>query len=114
MEGYDTILIGNLYAYPSFQKAYGTYYPDLKESIITGPWQIGLGDAASVGSIIGLIINGYVTERFGHRRVIIAGLVVLSAFIFILCAFNRSFVRRPGIDWHTLGDFRYNGLRVQL
>ena len=83
MEGYDTILIGNLYAYPSFQKAYGTYYPDLKESIITGPWQIGLGDAASVGSIIGLIINGYVTERFGHRRVIIACLVFLSAFIFM-------------------------------
>jgi MFS transporter, SP family, general alpha glucoside:H+ symporter len=29
MEGYDTFLIGNFYAYPQFKQKYGTYYPDL-------------------------------------------------------------------------------------
>ena len=52
MEGYDTILIGNLFAYPSFKNRYGTYYPDLKETVISSPWQIGLGNGATVGSVI--------------------------------------------------------------
>ena len=83
MEGYDTILISSFYAYPQFKQKYGTYIADLDEWNIDATWQAALGDAAPCGSIIGLLINGYVTERFGHRRVIMAGLVFMSAFIFL-------------------------------
>lgn len=83
MEGYDTILLSSLMAYPSFVRKYGDYYPDLDQYIIPGSWQVGLTNAASCGSIIGLLINGYVTERFGHRLVTMVGLVVMSGFIFM-------------------------------
>ncbi|KUJ23730.1 general substrate transporter [Mollisia scopiformis] len=83
MEGYDTILMGNFYAYPAFRRKYGTYYPDLGEWEIDASWQAALGDAATCGSFVGLLINGYVTEKFGHRHVIMAALVVMSAFIFL-------------------------------
>jgi SP family general alpha glucoside:H+ symporter-like MFS transporter len=84
MEGYDTILIGNFYAYPSFKRKYGTYYPPpIDDYVIPGPWQIALGNGASAGSVIGLVINGYVTEKFGHRKVIMVALVVMTAFVFV-------------------------------
>ena len=83
MEGYDTALIGNLYVYPSFQKKYGTYYPDQDQTIISGKWQVALGNGGLLGSIVGLIIYGYAIERFGHRIVIMVSLVFMSGFIFI-------------------------------
>lgn len=83
MEGYDGILIANLIAYPSFKKQYGSYYPELDQYVVSAPWQVGLGNAAACGSIIGQFITGYVTERFGHRRVTMVALVLLSAFVFI-------------------------------
>ncbi|RFU75756.1 mfs alpha-glucoside transporter [Trichoderma arundinaceum] len=83
MEGYDTILISSLFAYPSFVEKYGTYQPGLGEKTITSSWQAGLNNASSCGAIIGLIINGYITEKFGHRVVTMTALVVMSAFIFI-------------------------------
>lgn len=83
MEGYDTFLIQSLFAFPQFQKKYGTYFPDLDEWQITANWQAGLGDAATCGAVVGLFINGYVTEKFGHRMVIMVALMVMTAFIFI-------------------------------
>lgn len=83
MEGYDTILIGSLFAYPSFVDKYGVYQPELGEKNITGSWQAGLVNASSCGAIIGLLINGYAVEKFGHRIVTMIALVVMSAFIFI-------------------------------
>ncbi|KAL7911352.1 general substrate transporter [Trichoderma velutinum] len=83
MEGYDTILIGSLFAYPSFVDKYGVYESNLGQKSITGAWQAGLVNASSCGAIIGLVINGYVTEKFGHRIVTMTALIVMSAFIFI-------------------------------
>jgi MFS transporter, SP family, general alpha glucoside:H+ symporter len=83
MEGYDTYLMGNFYAYPQFKQKYGTYYPALDEWNIDASWQAALGDASTCGGVIGLLINGYVTERFGHRKVIMAALVVMTGFIFL-------------------------------
>lgn len=84
MEGYDTNLITSLFAYPSFADKFGTYDPNSDKYIITGPWQIGLGVAYQVGAVIGLLINGIVTEKYGHRLVTMVGLVVTCGFIFIL------------------------------
>ncbi|KAL7807060.1 general substrate transporter [Trichoderma aethiopicum] len=83
MVGYDTILMGSLMAYPSFVDKYGTYQPDLGAKVISGPWQVGLSTAGSCGGVLGMVINGFVTERFGHRRVTMVALTIMTGLIFI-------------------------------
>lgn len=83
MEGYDTILMGNFWAYPSFQKKYGNYYGPQLGYLVSGPWQAGLGNASTCGTIIGAFINGWATNRFGYRKVMIVSLGFMNAFIFI-------------------------------
>jgi MFS transporter, SP family, general alpha glucoside:H+ symporter len=53
MEGYDTSVMGNLFAYPEFQKVYGTYYGPTVGYQIPTRWQTGLGMASNVGAIFG-------------------------------------------------------------
>lgn len=84
MEGYDNILIGSFYAYPSFQKEYGQpVNGDESNYQLTGPWQVALSTASTAGIIITLIFNGWLVERFGHRHVILVSLVLMAAFVFI-------------------------------
>jgi len=82
MEGYDTILIGNFYAYPTFAAKYGTYYPGVGNQL-SAAWQAGLGNASGVGAFFGVLLNGYLVEKFGQKRVLLSSLIVLSAFIFM-------------------------------
>lgn len=82
MEGYDNILMSSFFGYPSFQKKYGVEIAP-GEYQLTGPWQVALGTAPSVGTIFGVFANGYLVENFGHRHVILVSLVVMSAFIFV-------------------------------
>ncbi|RFU36206.1 hypothetical protein B7463_g84, partial [Scytalidium lignicola] len=108
MEGYDTILIGSFFAYPQFKKAYGTWYPDLHDYVISAKWQNAIGAAAASGQVVGLLLNGLVTERFGHRRVIIGYLISLTAFIFIVFFAPNAGVLVVGqvlcgIPWGGLG-----------
>jgi SP family general alpha glucoside:H+ symporter-like MFS transporter len=83
MEGYDTILIGNFYAYPTFQAKYGSYYPGIGQQV-SGPWQVGLSNAGQIGPIIGAFANGFLSDRFGYRRVVLATLIGMTATIFLL------------------------------
>lgn len=92
MEGYDNILTGSFYAYPQFQKTFGQPFSDENGKItyqLSTKWQSSLGAASSVGSILGIFFNGYLTERFGHRLVINVSLIFMGAFIFIVF-FARS------------------------
>ncbi|KAJ5937592.1 hypothetical protein N7454_003934 [Penicillium verhagenii] len=84
MEGYDTILMGNFFAYPTFTKKYGSYYPAQNEYQVSAPWQAGLSMASTVGCIFGGIMNGYFASRFGYRGVMMVALAFLTAFIFII------------------------------
>lgn len=68
MEGYDVCLINNFYGFPQFAKKYGQQLPDGTWEI-PAPWQSGLSNGANVGEFFGLLINGYVSERFGYRYV---------------------------------------------
>ena len=54
MEGYDTILIGNFFGYPQFQKKYGHDYGGTAGYQVSAPWQTGLGMASTVGAIFGI------------------------------------------------------------
>lgn len=50
MEGYDTNLLGNFYAYPSFQTKYGNFVGVTKQTptgySLTAGWQSGLGQGS--------------------------------------------------------------------
>lgn len=83
MEGYDTILIGNFYSYPTFAKKYGSYYPDVGNYQLTAAWQAGLGNASGVGAFFGVLLNGYLVGKLGMKRVLLGALFTLTALIFI-------------------------------
>jgi len=101
MEGYDTTLMGSFFGYPSFRQKYGTYInetdgyqlssqctPFTHDRITTFltrlAGQTGLNDIGAVGNIIGALLNGYFTPKYGHRKVMLINLVAMTAFVFIV------------------------------
>lgn len=88
MEGFDTNLLGNFYAYPSFQKKYGNFVGVSKQTpsgySLTAGWQSGLGQGGGCGSIMGTILNGWLVTAFGPRKVVLCTLCVMSCFLFIV------------------------------
>jgi MFS transporter, SP family, general alpha glucoside:H+ symporter len=84
MEGYDTILLGNFFAYPEFARKFGSWDAAENEYQLTAAWQSGFNNASTVGAFVGAIANGYLVDKFGHKRVILASLVSLTALIFIV------------------------------
>ncbi|CAI6334018.1 unnamed protein product [Periconia digitata] len=79
MEGYDVCLLSNFFGFPQFKKKYGSQLPDGSYEI-SAAWQSGLSNGVTVGEIIGLMINGWVSERFGYRYTVIACLTLIIAF----------------------------------
>jgi SP family general alpha glucoside:H+ symporter-like MFS transporter len=79
MEGYDVCLLSSFYAFPQFNKKYGQMLPDGSYQV-PAPWQAGLSNGANVGEIIGLFINGYVSERFGYRYTVMTCLTLIIGF----------------------------------
>ncbi|KAG9242028.1 general substrate transporter [Calycina marina] len=82
MEGYDICLLSNFYGFPQFNEKYGNLVPgsDPAEYQVSAPWQSGLSNGANVGEIIGLFINGWVSERFGYRYTVMTCLVCIIGF----------------------------------
>ncbi|KAF2266117.1 sugar transporter [Lojkania enalia] len=79
MEGYDLCLLSNFYGFPQFNRKYGEQLPDGTYQV-PAHWQAGLSNGANVGEIIGLFINGYVSERFGYRYTVMTCLTLIIAF----------------------------------
>ena len=84
MEGYDNTLLHSFMAYPAFRKKYGEWHNEESGYQISAEWQITFGNVGAVANIVGALLNGYVTPKYGHRRVIMGTLIALSAFIFIV------------------------------
>ncbi|KAG5929003.1 hypothetical protein E4U53_002533 [Claviceps sorghi] len=82
MEGFDLILLSNLFAYPPFQKKFGVQQPNGTYEL-TAAWQSGLNNATLSGQILGLFVVGYIADRFGYRKTLIGALTACAAFIFI-------------------------------
>jgi MFS transporter, SP family, general alpha glucoside:H+ symporter len=87
MEGYDTILIGNFYAFPEFQKKYGRFVGVTKTTQsgyqLKPAWQSGIGNGAGVGAFFGALANGLLVNKFGQKNTVLGALVWLSAAIFM-------------------------------
>jgi len=84
MEGYDLALLGNLYASPNFNRKFGSLDEDSGEYSVSAAWQSGLSNGARAGEIFGLILAGWASDRYGHRKTIIGSLVLMIGCIFIL------------------------------
>ncbi|KAH8812487.1 general substrate transporter [Xylogone sp. PMI_703] len=89
MEGYDTNLLGNFYAFPAFAKKFGKFDEGSGKYQLTAPWQAGLGNSSGVGAFFGALLNGFLVDRFGHKRVVLGSLVALTAFLFIVFFANK-------------------------
>jgi MFS transporter, SP family, general alpha glucoside:H+ symporter len=83
MEGFDAGLLGSFYAYPTFTKKYGIKQPGSNTYTISADWQTGLSDAVVGGYIIGLMINGWASERFGYKKTMVISLVAITGLIFM-------------------------------
>lgn len=84
MEGYDTSLLPSFYGYPSFQKHYGEYYPDIDGYQLSGPWQAGLSNGVNVGVIFGGFINGWASNRFGYKKTMTVAMTFMAAALFVV------------------------------
>ena len=81
MEGYDTILIGSLYAYPSYARQFGELSGSKYQ--IPAKWQSAMGSGPQAGAIIGAMANGIIIQRFGYRPAFLLGLILMGAFVFV-------------------------------
>lgn len=101
MEGYDTQLLGNFFGYQAFRKKFGIWTGEENGYQITSEWQTGLNDIGSVGNIIGALANGYLTAKYGHRKVLMGSLVFLTAAVFMVFF-------APNIEVLLVGEFLCN------
>jgi len=83
MEGYDLVLIYSFYAQSSFSRRYGDFVTSSNSYQISASWQAGLSNAVGVGTIIGAFANGYFTQRFGYRKVLLVSLAAIVGFVLI-------------------------------
>lgn len=83
MEGFDIVLISNLFAVPAFKKQFGVKLPNGNYEL-TSSWQSGLTNGAVVGELLGLTINGWIADRFGYKKTMIGALLAVNFLIFIL------------------------------
>ncbi|KAK4915858.1 hypothetical protein LTR66_017060, partial [Elasticomyces elasticus] len=86
MEGYDTYLLGNFFGLQTFNQKYGRpvgIVDGVESYQIPAQWQTALGASTAAAQIIGLFINGIVSERIGYRWTMIVSLILIACFIFI-------------------------------
>lgn len=84
MEGYDVTLLGSFFGYPTFRLRYGEYLDEDNGYQISSTWQQRFNCLAAVANIVGALLNGWATAKWGHRKVLIASLFWLSAFVFVV------------------------------
>ncbi|GIZ41751.1 hypothetical protein CKM354_000504600 [Cercospora kikuchii] len=98
MEGYQLALVNNFYGFAPFNRKYGepTGNPETPYQV-SAPWQAGLSNGALVGQFFGLLINGWASEKFGYRKVVITCLGLIIAFITI-------FFTAPNIETLLVGE----------
>jgi SP family general alpha glucoside:H+ symporter-like MFS transporter len=83
-ESYDLALLGNLYASPVFNGKYGHWNEENKKYQVSAAWQSGLSNGARAGEIFGLIVAGWITDRYGSKKTTVVFLVMMIGTIFAL------------------------------
>ena len=65
---YNLAVIGEFHGYDAFRKSFGTEIDSDGNPRISPVWQAGIQNGAQAGSIIGLCINGYISEWWGFKK----------------------------------------------
>ncbi|KAK6864807.1 hypothetical protein PG990_005755 [Apiospora arundinis] len=85
MEGYDTALLKNFFAYPAFREKFGQPVHDGSGSYqLTASWQSALQAMVQVGEVVGLYLAGTLAERYGYRKTLLGSLVFMILVNFVL------------------------------
>ena len=88
MEGFDLVLITGFLTNPVFRQKYQCPDQPLDKPggvcEIPASWQSALVVGPTVGQMIGVLLSGWLVERFGYKKTFMASLVALSGFIFIV------------------------------
>ena len=74
--------MGNFFGFPAFQKKYGNLTPEGYQ--ISAPWQVGLSNGSGIGQVIGLLGSGMFADRYGNKKTLYIGYVLITIFIFIV------------------------------
>lgn len=83
MEGMDVGLINNFFGQKAYKDRFG--WPDANgKQHIPSSWQAAIGNGNNLGSIIGLLLNGYLQSRFGSRKVYMGSMALMGGTIFTL------------------------------
>ncbi|KAJ6526516.1 hypothetical protein DFH09DRAFT_1328531 [Mycena vulgaris] len=77
-----TASLASFYGQPAFLTHFGVVNPTTGLKVIPATWQSGLGNGLSTGGIIGLMINGWASERFGPVRTYIISMIGMIISIF--------------------------------
>lgn len=101
MEGYDVTLLSSFYAYPTFREKYGAWLDEDNGYQISANWQQRFNCLGAFANIIGALLNGWATAKWGHRKVLMASLFWLTAFIFVVFF-------APNIEVLLVGQFLCN------
>ncbi|KNG51979.1 general substrate transporter [Stemphylium lycopersici] len=83
MEGYDTSLMNKFFAFTPFKERFGDEVDADGNRLVSARWQTIILNGTQVGCILGLIINGYVTEWLGYKRTLVGSMIVMIGAIFI-------------------------------
>lgn len=82
MEAFQLILVEQFLSYPAFRETFGQRLPDGTYQL-SAPWQLALVNGACVGTIIGLWINGWISDHFGYKKTMLGALMSTALLIFI-------------------------------
>jgi SP family general alpha glucoside:H+ symporter-like MFS transporter len=83
MEGYDTALIGNFYGLDTFNRKFGQQVEGSRSYQLSSNWQSALQSGATAGQVVGLLLGGYLADRFGYIKTMLGNLLALIGFIFL-------------------------------
>lgn len=82
MEGFDVAINGSYWGQTWFLKRFGSLQPDGKY-VVSASWQAACGNASGVGSLIGLMANGYSQYHWGSKPTYLVAMVGMAAAIFL-------------------------------
>lgn len=85
MEGYGLVLITGFFTFPEFRHTFSC--PERPHALIyenceiDPAWQMGLVLAPMAGQMVGVVVNGWVTEKIGFKKTFLASMVSLTGLI---------------------------------
>lgn len=87
MEGYDTMVLGNIIGLPQFRHKYGYDTGKGNEDNryqLPASWQMAINQGPGVGNVLGILLASWMQDRWGYKRTIQINLIALTGFIFIV------------------------------